>query len=233
MKIAIIPARSGSKRLPNKNIREFSGKPLIAWSIEAAIKSCIFDRVFVSTDGTEIANIAIEYGANVPFLRPSELSQTDSSSVDVVIHLLSYLKDKAFEVKKFMLLQPTSPLRTDRHIIEADLLMTKTNSDSVVSVCPVEHSLTWNGVLKDHISEHKIFHQIVKNSGVAPDESEQVRLNGAIYLMRANSFLKHKSFVLKNRSIAYQMSLESSIDIDTKYHFEIAEFVFKKNSSEF
>lgn len=97
MIIAIIPARGGSKRLPGKNIKDLAGKPLIAWTIEAAIQSNIFDHVFVSTDSEEIANISREYGAEVPFLRPAELASDTATTNDVVTHLVDWYETQKWQ----------------------------------------------------------------------------------------------------------------------------------------
>ena len=117
MKIAIIPARGGSKRLPGKNIKLLGGKPLIAWTIEAAIKSNIFDHIFVSTDSEEIASVSRDYGAKVPFLRPAELASDTATTNDVVTHLVEWFeKEYNKEVTTVAILQPTSPLRNAQHI---------------------------------------------------------------------------------------------------------------------
>ncbi|MBC8555357.1 MAG: acylneuraminate cytidylyltransferase family protein, partial [Candidatus Brocadiales bacterium] len=138
--LAIIPARGGSKRLPRKNILDLAGKPPIAWSIEAALGSKYIDRVIVSTDDEEIAGISRKYGADVPFMRPNKLATDESSSVDVVLHVINTLKEKGRESEYIMLLQPTSPLRTMENIDEAVELLQSSSSDAVISVCEAEHS---------------------------------------------------------------------------------------------
>ena len=118
--IAIIPARAGSKRLPGKNLLDIAGKPLIAWTIEAAVNAGLFERIIVSTDSREIADIAVEYGAEVPFLRPEELSGDNSTTADVLKHLLiASGLDEDKLCTHFALLQPTSPLRNAENIKEA------------------------------------------------------------------------------------------------------------------
>ena len=115
--MAVITARGGSKGVPRKNIRDLSGKPLIAWSIEAAKNSGYIDRIIVSTEDTEIRDISLEYGAEVPFLRPKELAEDNSSSVDTVLHVIEKLeKDYNYTPDYILLLQPTSPLRNEVHI---------------------------------------------------------------------------------------------------------------------
>ena len=109
MKIAMIPARGGSKRIPKKNIKNFRGKPIIAWSINAAIKSKCFDKVIISTDSEEIASIAREYGASVPFLRPKNISDDYSTTKDVVVHCLEWFSKKNILVEQLCCLYATAP----------------------------------------------------------------------------------------------------------------------------
>lgn len=154
--LAVIPARGGSKGVPHKNIRDLDGKPLIAYTIEAAIKSKVFDKIVVSTDSSEIAEIAQRYGAEVPFIRPKDLSGDFSSSDDVVLHAIDYFKRKGKEFEYVCKLQPTSPLRNETHIMEAYQLLKDSNSNFVVSVCECEHSPLWTGTL----DEKKKFKQI-------------------------------------------------------------------------
>ena len=133
--IAIIPARSGSKGLKDKNIKELCGKPLFAYSIEAALKSSCFDEVMVSTDSEKYAEIARRYGASVPFLRSVSTSSDIASSWDMVDEVLAGYRDLGREFETFCLLQPTSPLRTAKDIIAAYKLYNDKASFSVVSVC--------------------------------------------------------------------------------------------------
>lgn len=114
--IAVIPARGGSKGLPGKNIKELCGKPLIVYTIETALKSKIFDKVIVSTDSLEIAEIAKKAGAEIPFLRPKELATDTADSMDVLIHAIKFLEEKGEKFDYIMKLQPTSPLRTEEDI---------------------------------------------------------------------------------------------------------------------
>lgn len=112
MKVAVIPARGGSKRIPRKNIKEFCGKPMIAYSIEAAIKSCCFDRVIVSTDDIEIAEVARAYGAEVPFIRPEELSNDYASTIPVIQHSANWLLEQDYDPKLICCLYATAPFVT-------------------------------------------------------------------------------------------------------------------------
>lgn len=116
--IAIIPARGGSKRIPRKNIKDFQGKPLIAYSIEAAISSKLFDKIIVSTDDEEIATIAKQYGADVPFIRPKELADDFSGTDDVIKHALSHLKEKGEEYDYACTIYATAPLLQSKYLID-------------------------------------------------------------------------------------------------------------------
>lgn len=143
--VGIIPARGGSKSIPLKNLRDFCGKPLIAWSILSAKKSDL-DRVVVSTDNENIATVAREYGAQVPFIRPSELAKDDVGMEPVLKHAYEWLrKNEGYEADALMLLQSTSPLRQTFHINEMLELFKKSGADSVVSVneTPANHTPYW------------------------------------------------------------------------------------------
>lgn len=137
--LAIIPARSGSKGLPDKNIKELCGKPLLAWSIEAARKSKYLDEIVVSTDSQRYAEIAKYYGANVPFLRPSEFAADESSRKEVIMHCLEYYRDNNMTFDYIVLLEPTSPLRTAEDVDSAiEQLIANVNAEAIVGVSKLE-----------------------------------------------------------------------------------------------
>ena len=136
--IAVIPARGGSKGVPKKNIRQLLEKPLLAYTIEAARDAGVFQKVIVSTDSDEIARIAREYGAEVPFIRPDDLSGDQASSDDAILHALEYFRKEGMEFGEVCKLQPTSPLRNAGHIAEAYRFFKENNYDFVVSVCECE-----------------------------------------------------------------------------------------------
>ena len=222
--IAIIPARSGSKGLPNKNIIKLGGKPMMSYSIEAAINSGCFEEVMVSTDSNEYAEIAMHYGANVPFLRSEETSSDEASSWDMVIEVLNQYINKGLQFDTFCLLQPTSPLRTAKDIKNAYNLYYERNSLSVVSVCEAEHS----PLLYGKISENALFINYINSEfiGRRQDMEKYYRLNGAIYIVDAEGFMSRKS--INYRAInAYIMPRERSVDIDTKIDFMLAEELIK------
>lgn len=228
--LAIIPARSGSKGLKDKNIRLLNGKPLLTYSIEAAKYSGIFEEIYVSTDSKLYADIAIEYGANVPFLR-SEMTATDTaSSWDVVREALSQYEDKGRIFDTVTLLQPTTPLRTANNIKEAYELLQKNNINSVVSVCEVEHSPLWcNTLPKDGTMENFIR----KDISMLPRQKLDTyyRINGAVYMVKVPYFKICKSIYDKN-CIAYIMDKEKSIDIDDEFDFKLVKAIIQISENE-
>lgn len=220
--IAIIPARSGSKGLPDKNIKKLNGKPLIAYSIEAAVRSGCFEEVMVSTDSENYAEIAKIYGAKVPFLRSDETSSDTASSNDMISEVLEGYRTLGKEFDTFCLLQPTSPLRTSDDIKLAYELFTNKASFAVVSVCEAEHSPLWCGPLPEN-NEFIGFvnHESIKRR---QDAGKFYRLNGAIYIVDVGKF-SEDHFYYKAGSFAYIMPQERSVDIDTDIDFRIAELL--------
>lgn len=223
--IAIIPARSGSKGLKDKNIKELCGKPLMAYSIEAAFDSGMFDEVMVSTDSDRYAEIAIQYGASVPFLRSEENASDSASSWSMVEEVLSKYKEAGKVFDTFCLLQPTSPLRTYEDIKKAYSLFEKRASFAVVSVCEAEHSPLWCG----HLPETNEFIDFVDQKKLRQRQAGETfyRLNGAIYIVDCEKFKSDKN-LYKSGSFAYVMSQEHSVDIDTEIDFELAALINQK-----
>ncbi len=224
-RLAIIPARSGSKGIIDKNIKLMNGIPLIAYSIQAAIESQCFDEIMVSTDSEKYAEIAKKYHASVPFLRSSETSGDSASSWDMVKEVLSEYAKVGVEFDEFCLLQPTSPLR-DAHDIEAAFkLFEEKNANSVISVCKAEHSPLWCGKLDETMSLNNFIpKENMKNRQAG---GTFYRLNGAIYIFDIKAFYLD-SYIFKDGSYAYLMEDEKSIDIDTEMDFRIAEFLLKE-----
>ena len=222
--IAIIPARSGSKGVKDKNIRDFCGKPLMAYTIEAALRSGEFDEVMVSTDSEKYADIAKKYSANVPFLRSEATASDTASSWDMVDEvLLNYEKlGKCFDT--FCLLQPTSPLRTAEDITEAYRIYKDQADFAVVSVCEAEHSPLWCG----HLPENHEFIHFLQSENLKQRQAGKkfYRLNGAIYIVNIGKFKRDRQ-LYKEGSFAFVMSQEKSIDIDTEIDFRLAELILK------
>ena len=217
--LAIIPARGGSKRLPRKNVLALNGKPLIAWSIEAGLKSKYIDEVVVTTDDAEISEISEKYGANVPFIRPNILSNDIASRSDVIRHTIEFYKVELKQDFDYIIyLQPTSPLRTENEIDKAVEYMFEKNGDAVISICEVEHPIQWSGTLPKDKSMVEFLGEAVKKSR-SQDLKTNYRLNGAIYICDIIKFKEQGCMFLKDNIYAYEMSQETSIDIDTKNDF--------------
>lgn len=220
--LAIIPARSGSKGLKDKNIKDLKGKPLMAYSIEAAAGSGIFDEIHVSTDSEQYAEIARRHGADVPFLRSAESSSDMASSWDVVKEVLGRYRDmgKTFDV--VTLLQPTSPLRTAEDILNAAALFRDKNAKAVVAVCEMEHSPLWCNTLPADLSMDGFVNR--KAAGRRQDLKTYYRINGAIYMV-CTDYLFEDDNIYREGSYAYIMDRRKSIDIDTLYDFRLAAFL--------
>ncbi|WP_300386274.1 acylneuraminate cytidylyltransferase family protein [Clostridium sp.] len=219
--IAIIPARSGSKGLKDKNIKLLKGKPLIAYTIEEARESNLFDEIFVSTDSEEYAEVARSFGASVPFLRNKELSSDTASSWDVIKDSLINYKKLGKEFDTVTLLQPTSPLRKAEDIRKAYEKMKTKNANSIVSVCEVDHSPLWCNTLPDDNSLEKFLNNdLIKKPRQKLDT--YYRINGAIYIVKTN-YLISCGNIYDNKCYAIIMKKENSIDIDDELDFKIAE----------
>ncbi len=231
--IAIITARGGSKRLPNKNILNLGGKPLISWTIEAAKNSEFIQEVVVSTDSVEIQKISANNFVSTPFLRPEYLSNDTATSFDVVNHCIEYYKTNLNrEFEYLILLQPTSPLRTTEDINGAIKLLETKKADAIVSICEMDHSPLWSNTIESDLSLEHFLRDEVKNTR-SQDLPSFYRINGAIYICKVSEFLKQKTFFIDKNIFGYKMSRESSIDIDTKLDFAMADFLIgSKNETE-
>jgi CMP-N,N'-diacetyllegionaminic acid synthase len=226
MNIAIIPARSESKGLPHKNIKCFSGKPLISHSIQCAIESGIFDEIYVSTDSRQYADIAIEYGASVPFLRKNGLAEDTSSIWDVVIDALLMYKETGKIFDMVTLLQPTSPLRIPFDIIKAYQLYNDKSADSVISVCEVDYLPYLCNTLPTDRSMQGFLQQNLLNTQ-RQQYAEHFRINGALYMVKC-SYFENNSNIYGEKSFAYIMPKERSVDIDDEWDFVIAQELHEK-----
>ena len=219
--IAIITARGGSRGLPRKNVLPFCGKPLIAHTIEAAKRCQVIDRILVSTDDSEIAEVSREFGAEVPFMRPEELASDTASSREVLLHALQFLEGQGERVDSFCLLQPTSPLRTSADIEAASEIFHGKKADSVVSVSSYEHPVQWALEVSDDGRVLPRENQMVVRR---QEMTEYYRPNGAVYLFRTD-FFKAETGYFGGNSYGYIMPPERSVDIDTPLDFVVAETV--------
>ena len=210
--LAISPARGGSKGIPNKNIIDLCGKPLISYSIESGLKSTYIDNVLVSTDSSVIQNIAISYGASAPFLRPAVLSMDTSKTIDCMLHAIDYLKAQGDYYDYVVLLQPTQPIRQPQWIDEAIELLLNSDENSLVSVCPV----TQHPILMRTIKEDGHLQSILPISSTVrrQDFPAVYTVNGSIYINRIDDNFNEQTSLNDNR-LPYIMSKEVSIDIDS------------------
>ncbi len=222
--LGIIPARGGSKGVKEKNIKNLSGKPLITYTIESALKSNL-SQVIVSTDNLKIKEIAEKFGANVPFIRPEDLSGDSSSSLDVAIHALKYMERANFvKYDAIMLLQPTSPFRNSEDINKCIELLKENNQvDSVISVVDVGSN---HPARMKYISNNLLidppFCEVKENQNRQELEPMYIR-NGVIYLTKSKT-IKERSFKGK-KSLAYLMTSAKSINIDTQFDFDLCEWI--------
>lgn len=224
--IAIIPARSGSKGLPDKNIRPLNGIPLIAYTIKAALDSGMFDTVMVSTDSEKYAEIARKYGAEVPFLRSAATSGDKSSSWDAVKEVLAQYESqlgKTYDV--VALLQVTSPLRTGAQIAEAFEKMEQMDANSVYSIRETEYPVFW----AQYVSEDFCMNKSERVVPVDPRKymrrqkaSTSYRANGAIYLYKTEA-LRTEAYMYETKCYGYVMDKIASVDVDDLEDFAIAE----------
>lgn len=216
--LAVIPARGGSTRIPDKNVKHFAGKPLIAHAIEQALQSGIAERVIVDTDSPHIAQIAREHGAEVPFLRPPELATSSSPVTDALLFLLRRLKcEEGYEPEFLLLLQATSPLRERadvRHCFERILSVA---ASAALTVCPAQPRRD-DLVFVDEGS--RVCGRVASQGDFALRGC-----NGGVYVLRVPDFLKEKKIIMTNTTTVLCPAW-SSIDIDTSEDWTVAEFLF-------
>jgi CMP-N,N'-diacetyllegionaminic acid synthase len=221
--LAIIPARSGSKGLKNKNIKLLNDIPLMAHTIVSAVKSDIFTKIVVSTDSQEYKNIAEKYGAKVNKLRNTVLSSDNASTTSVILDVLFEEEELGNSYDIFILLQPTSPLRDENDIKDALELFINKKASAVVSVAKFEKNLNAIGKL-DNLSMIDFASKELANA--RRQDEEYFYLNGAIYISLVDVFLEEETFYTEN-SFAFIMPKEKSLDIDDIYDFKLAEIYFR------
>ena len=219
--LALIPARGGSKGIPRKNIRPFCGKPLLQWSIDVALSSPTVDRLVVSTDDPEIAEVARAGGAEVPFLRPLELATDTTPGIAPVLHALQLLPG----VSELLLLQPTSPLRQVDDVEAIVALHRQPGRDAVVSVVPSSKHPAWMFAL----SSEQVLEPLVAHSDAACRQQlpPAYALNGALYLA-SRSFLERERSFLTPNTMGYLMPPERSVDIDSLLDWQWGEFLMQQ-----
>ena len=223
--IAIVPARGGSKGLPGKNIKLLNGKPLIAYTIEAALQSKYITDVIISTDDKAIYDVAIKHGAKETFLRPKHLAEDDSLAVDNYIYTLDRLKEEFnYNIDNFIVLQPTSPLRCAGDIDRAIELFKAKGADSVISYTQEYHPISWH----KHINESGRFENIFPENMLNRQANrESYYPNGAIYIFRLDLIQKKQYY--SDKSYAYLMPRARSVDIDDADDFDYVQYLIRKN----
>jgi len=221
--LALIPARGGSKGIPRKNIRPFCGKPLLQWSIDAALASACVDQVLVSTDDPEIAQVAMACGAEVPFLRPAELASDTAPGIAPVLHALEQLP----QVSDVLLLQPTSPLRTTADIEAIVALRQQAVRESAASLTPSSKHPAWMYSL----SVDQLLEPLLQFDGVYCRQQlpPAYVLNGALYLASRPFLLREQAFISPD-TMGYVMPAERSVDIDTPSDWQWAEFLMEQQA---
>jgi len=224
--LAIIPARSGSKRLAGKNIRILGNKPLITWSIEVAKSITSICDVLVSTDGSDIASVSQKAGASVPWIRPDVLSTDTATSVDVVLHALNWYEGRNGKVDGVMLLQPTSPFRTAETINRGIELFLAHERRPVLGISPAQSHPMWalkiaNGIAIPFITDEGFR---MRSQDLPP----AYVVNGSFYLITPDDLRIRKSFFWDDTVPLLIESEEESIDIDTEFDFIVAEACINK-----
>jgi len=222
--IAIIPARGGSKGLPGKNIRDLCGKPMIAYTIEAALSSKYITDVIVSTDDLGIYKIALAHGAKDTFLRPSELATDSARAIDNYLYTLDRLnKEYDYDVNEFIVLQPTSPLRKTEDIDKAIELFESKNADSVISYSEEHHPISWHKYINGNGKLENIFPDSLNNR---QDERVSYYPNGAIFIFKYKLICSGSYYT--DNSYPFLMPRNRSVDVDTLEDFEYLEFLMEK-----
>jgi CMP-N-acetylneuraminic acid synthetase len=228
--LAVIPARGGSKGIPRKNLQMLLGKPLIAYSIHAALQARTIRKTVVSTDDESIAHLARQYGAEVPFVRPPHLSTDTATSVSVVQHAVRHLSNtKEYWADIIVCLQPTSPLRSAQDIDQAVTLCVRTGADSVVSLCRADHHPYW----MKKVVGNRVYPLMEVDDEQYPrrqDLPPAYQLNGAVYVTRRHILLEQERLLGAN-TLAYIMPRERSVDIDTPIDLKLAELMMMGESA--
>lgn len=222
--LAIIPARGGSKGIPRKNIHLLAGKPLLAYTAEAAAQSQTLSRCILSTEDSEIASVGKELGIEVPFLRPDDLAQDDTAGIDVIQHAVRELVEKEnYHPDAVMILQPTSPLRTWQHIDEAVELYFNSGADSLVSIIETPHQYNPYSVMQLENGYLKAFLDYPERDNLRQKKPVFYARNGAAIYIIDRKVLMEQNTLFGEKLIPYAMDKRSSIDIDDTVDLEIAE----------
>lgn len=227
-KIAMITARGGSKRIPRKNIKEFCGKPILAYSIEAALSSGCFDTVMVSTDDGQIAKVAKQYGAQVPFFRSEETSNDYAATADVILEVLSEYQKRAESYDLVCCIYPTAPFLTGERLRQAMALLEDGEADSVLPVVRFSFPPQRSVVIKDGFLQPKWPECMpMRSQDLEPFYHDA----GQFYCLRTESFLKQKKLIM-DKTVPLELSELEVQDIDTLQDFRLAEVKFRMRNGE-
>ena len=228
--LGVITARGGSKRIPKKNIKELLGRPLIYYTIKAALDSKLLTKVILSSDNDEIISIGKSIGVEVPFKRPRELAEDTTPTIDVLIHAVNYVeKYQGFFPDIVVVLEPTSPLRTAEDIDNALMKHIKTNADSVVSVIKTDH---WHPIRAKRIENDVLYdYCLEEKEGVRRQDLPPAYFrDGAFYSVKRDVLMKeHRLYGKVTRP--YIMPPERSIDINSEFDFKLAEMLMKEEKN--
>ena len=223
--LGVIPARGGSKRVPNKNIREVGEKPLIAHTIEQTDESEMLNRTVVSTEDDEIREVAESHGGDVPFERPEELGTDTATSDDVIMHALNWFDDRNVTFDVVAMIQTTTPFRTSGDIDGALRELVKSDADSVISISEFEVPPVWavtengEGYLRSYFEEGYLWTDEIPRS---QDTPTLYYPNGAVFAARVDKFREQESFYTES-TLGYEMPRSRSLDIDEPYDLEMAQ----------
>lgn len=224
MNIAIIPARGGSKRIPRKNIKEFHGKPMIAYSIDAAVNSQCFDKIIVSTDDAEIAEVAIKHGAEVPFMRPADISDDYATTLDVIKHAIEFTESQGWAVKNVCCIYATAPFLTHEFIQKGLVELTSAKIDYAFSATsfpfPIQRALKLSD--EQRVEMFQPEHLNTRSQ----DLEEAYHDAGQFYWGTKSAFLQRKPF-FSPQSKAVLLPRKRVQDIDTNEDWELAEALYK------
>lgn len=220
MKLAVIPARGGSKRIPRKNIKPFRGKPMVAWSIKAALLSGCFDEVIVSTDDAEIADVARQWGASVPFMRPAALSDDHMGTMPVVRHAIEWFSANAEPAEHVCCIYPTAPLLNPAALVEAHEQMIRSGSAFCFGVAnyghPIQRALRMNA--SGHVTMFSAEHALTRSQDLEPAFHDA----GQFCWGTQAAFIDGRSPFLQD-SVALVLPRSRVVDIDTPEDWELAE----------
>jgi len=228
--LGLIPARGGSKGVPNKNIRLLNNKPLIAHTIETATKSELLTDVVVSTDDHKISDVSKCFGANVPFLRPEHIATDEAKTIDVCLHAINYFQKNGMNFEILVLLQPTSPLRSVHDIDGTINLLLNHKKNSCITLSSVG-SCHPNYIYRRKSLEVDIFSPLITHQVIGERRQEfedYYYRNGAVYAVRTDFLLKN-NLIMDKESLGFIMPEIRSVNIDTEFDFIMAEKLIEMN----